>query len=156
VPRRGVYARRELVAGEILTAGDMELLEVDRPALEAVAVAEVETAAGRQVRRLIPAGAPVVETWLAAPVLVARGENVTVLAESGSAVVKTQAVAEQPARAGESILLRNTISGQRFRARVDGKGMAHAEVSTEVAAGRGPAARRPALGRQAQAQTQTR
>ena len=85
--------------------------------------ASIEEVAGRVARRAVGPGTPIRREWLDPPRLVERGDPVRVEARSGGARLELDAVAEAAGAAGQTIPVRNPISGSVFKARVEGKGI---------------------------------
>jgi flagella basal body P-ring formation protein FlgA len=121
-----VVAARDLTPGVLLTAADFRLAEVELGS--AAGLASPEAIVGMAPRRLIRAGTTLAINMLRRPLEVARGETVRVKVRSGAAKLSFQSVAESGGFTGEWILVKNPVSGQRFRAKVD----AQSQVSIEL------------------------
>ena len=132
VRRPGLVARRALEVGQIVGDDAIERVElIDYPAWEAPH-ADLGLAAGRRVRRAIPALTPLLPQLLALRRDVERGDLVEVklLAgermdePAGEASATLTAEAESPGRTGEMILLKNPLTGRRFSSKVTAIGRA--------------------------------
>lgn len=82
----------------------------------------IEQVIGRLPRRSIPAGSPIQLNLLDAPKDVRSGETVRVEVRSGGARLELEGRAEGAGRRGESIPVRNPLTGKTFTARVEGRG----------------------------------
>ncbi len=70
----------------------------------------------------LPAGTILTTGNIAEPVIVHAGQMVTVKVSSGDVDVSVNAIADQAGRVGDTILLTNPASGQRFPALVTRSG----------------------------------
>jgi flagella basal body P-ring formation protein FlgA len=118
-----VVAAASLRAGAAIAETDLKLETREVfPGRDAFAGAIAEVA-GHVARRATAAGTPIDRRWLDPPRLVERGARVRVDARSGGAVLELDAIAEGDGAAGQIISVRNPISGNLFRAKVEGKDM---------------------------------
>ena len=69
-------------------------------------------------------GVAIRRQWLDPPREIARGDPVLVVAQVGGARLELECVAEAAGSTGQSIPVRNPVSGKRFTALVEGKGRA--------------------------------
>jgi len=113
-------ARRDLQAGDSLTASDYE--RVVKTGCSARAEVEPELADGSILKRPLRLGDSIQPSMLQAPPAVLRGGTVRVVARVGLASVSIDAEAERDGRRGESILVRNPESGKRIWVLLTGKG----------------------------------
>ena len=121
VKRAALVTLRPVGAGELLEASAVERVEVmEYPGWEAP-VGELELAVGRRLRRAVAPRTRVLPQWLAVKRDVERGDAVAVTLP-GEATLTAQA--ESPGRAGETILLKNPLTGRRFPSKVTGAGRA--------------------------------
>ncbi len=130
VPRDRVVAKTALRAGKPIERGEVAVEHVESFPAPNESASRVEQVAGRTPRRTIPAGAGIPLSLLAEAPVIARGDPVRVEVREGNASLSLTARAEAPGRRGEAVLLRNPSNGRRFRARVEGKGVAAIEGGT--------------------------
>ena len=120
--RPGVIAVKDLDAGQMVTSDDIAQVQLtDYPGWEAP-LSDSGLALGRRVRRRIAAQAPVMSHLLAVRREIERGDSVTV--DLGESQATLTAQAESPGRKGETVLLKNPLTGRRFASRVTGAGRA--------------------------------
>lgn len=113
------FARQPLKPGDTVSDGSIELRTVrDCPFPSEADPLPAGKLIGRRVRRAIAQGARIQMTDLVAPRDVERGDVVTVALGESGAVLRVEA--ESAGRSGETVLLRNPITGRRFQARVTG------------------------------------
>jgi flagella basal body P-ring formation protein FlgA len=70
----------------------------------------------------LPAGAILTATAIQAPLLVRAGQTTMVTVISGGVSVTVNAVADESGRRGDTILMTNASSGQRFHALITAQG----------------------------------
>jgi flagella basal body P-ring formation protein FlgA len=122
VPTPHVVASEELKPGSVI---DAAVLRVEtsgsfpEPGRHALSIEEV---AGKQARRPIAPGVAIRREWVSSPPEVARGDAVSVEVRAGAARLQFEARADASGAVGDTIPVRNSDSGQRFMARVQGKG----------------------------------
>lgn len=117
-----VEAAELLVAGKNIDSPQLVIRTGPRFPFGAAPLDSVERIAGQKPTRMIRAGEPIFASMLTKPHEVERGDPVAVEVSSGDAKLAFDATAESSGRMGESVLIRNPVSGQRFQARVEGKG----------------------------------
>jgi flagella basal body P-ring formation protein FlgA len=126
-------AARDLAPGQIITAADLS--QSTRRIMPGSAPVSVAPAAaiGKQTRRAIKSGGLVEPELLMAPPEIQRGDRVLVAVAAGRAAIGVEAMADTTARAGQSVMLTNPLSGKKFKATVTGRGRAaiHLETSTD-------------------------
>jgi len=116
-----VVAVNALHSGEPIRPGDIRAEAYAGPLLSPSIVSDVHSAIGQEPRKPIAAGETLLSNLLDPPKDVARGDTVEVVVNSGGALVRTAGVAEESGNRGTTIIVRNTTSGRRFRARVEDK-----------------------------------
>lgn len=116
-----VVAVNALHADEPVRAEDVRAEPYEGPLLSPSVVGDVKSAVGQVPRKPIAAGETLTSSLLEPPKDVARGDTVEVVVSSGGALVHTAGVAEESGNRGTTIVVRNTTSGRRFRARVEDK-----------------------------------
>lgn len=122
-----VIAIRALTAGRAIEADAIEVRQIDGFPFEAAAPASLSEVAGRSPRRTIPAGQPIEARNLVAPREVEAGSQVEVEARGGSARIVIAARAESSGRIGDTVMVRNPVTGKRLRGVVQAKGRVAAE-----------------------------
>jgi flagella basal body P-ring formation protein FlgA len=102
-----VVARRNLRAGEVLTADDLEARTQASTSLPYDYLSDLAHAVGLTVRRTVPAGTVLVPAALDYPELVERGALVTLVAGNGAVRVRSQGVAMGAARLNQRVRVRS-------------------------------------------------
>jgi flagella basal body P-ring formation protein FlgA len=102
-----VLARRNLAAGEVLTAADLDVRTQASTSLPLDFIGEPAQAIGLTVRRAVPAGSLLAAGALEQPTLVERGAIVTLVSRSGAVHVKSEGVALGPARLKQRVRVRS-------------------------------------------------
>ena len=115
-----VVAIRELAVGEPIAADAVRLETQEDTPLRNDIARHLDEVVGHIPLRGIQTGSPVFRTQLAEPFDVKRGDAVEVRALSGRAVLTMEGIAETSGRKGDSVLLKNPVSGKTFRGRVEG------------------------------------
>jgi flagella basal body P-ring formation protein FlgA len=123
VPGRRVVSSETIQAGRAILATQLRVEDAALFPLADMPLASIEEAAGRVTSRSIRAGTVLYASMLTAPKAVLRGAMVAVQVSSGAARVTFHALAESEGAIGEMVVLRNPLSGRRFRARVTEKDM---------------------------------
>jgi len=118
-----VIAAAALPAGRPVSAADLRV-ESREDFPDAEFLTTIEVAAGRVLRRPVPAGTPLRAQWLDPPSDVSRCEVVHVDVWSGGAHLELDAESQASAAIGQTVPLINPISKKRFLARVEAKGRA--------------------------------
>jgi flagella basal body P-ring formation protein FlgA len=121
-----VQAARNLEAGSILAAGDLQEVEADLSELPDDAVTSGTALVGQRVLRPLSAGAWIPRAAVAQPLQVRRGSPVTLLARIGTVEARASAQAKQDGSSGEIISVVNLSSKRTLRARVTGEGLVEA------------------------------
>lgn len=126
-PRAGLVAIRSLRPGEPLAPTDFTMGELSAwTGLRVASFAEIE---GRVLRRALAAGTPIVPGMLTRPRDIGPGETARVTVRAGAARLSFEARAETGGFAGEAVLLRSPVSGQRFKAKIESR--LHAVLNME-------------------------
>jgi flagellar basal body P-ring formation protein FlgA len=113
--------RRNVQAGEVLAAVDIEARQQSAAALPFDYVSKPELAIGQSMRRSQPAGAVLLAAALEQPVGVERGALVTLVAAQGPVTVKAAGVALEPGRLKERVRVRSA-SGRIVEGLVEAPG----------------------------------
>lgn len=119
-----VVSTRVLQRGDIVSAIDMEMQELDLSAIRQTALRDMNHANGMQVRRTVPAGTPLTAEMLTPAMLIERGDTVMITAERGSIRIRQQGIAMQNGAKGSRINIRNSSSDRVVQAVVTGPGQA--------------------------------
>jgi flagella basal body P-ring formation protein FlgA len=116
-------AARPIAAGASLAPADVRL---QREPVAAYAGRQVYYAPddliGATAGMNLPAGAILTATAIQAPLLVRAGQTTMVTVISGGVSVTVNAVADESGRRGDTILMTNASSGQRFHALITAQG----------------------------------
>ena len=116
-----VVAAEPLRSGQPIRATQLRAEQWSGPLASLDAISSPWQAVGLMPKAAIPAGAVIRTEMLARTPDVLQGDTVEVRVNYGHARITTDAVAEEAGALGAMIRVRNTASGKRFRARVDGK-----------------------------------
>jgi flagella basal body P-ring formation protein FlgA len=116
-------AARPIAAGATLVPEDVRL---QREPVAAYAGRQAfygpDDLTGATATMNLPAGTILTTSAIQAPTLLRAGQTATVTVHSGGVSVSVSAVADQAGRLGDTILMTNPSSGQRFRALVTAQG----------------------------------
>ncbi len=121
-----VVTAAPLERGKVLAAGDVILTEREVGASPGGYLTAVEAAAGKVLRRSLPAGAVLSPALLEAPLLVRRGQQVTLEARSGTIAVRMAGVARDDGALGQLVAVQNLSSRKILQ------GIVRNEKSVEV------------------------
>ena len=116
-----VVAGRNLAAGEILTAADIEVHTQSSTSLPYDFLGDPAQAIGLTVRRGVPAGALLGAAALEHPTLIERGALVTLVSGSGPVRVNSEGVALEAARVKQRVRVRSA-SGRVVEGVVEASG----------------------------------
>lgn len=120
-----IFVRRNVPRGEVVTAADVHLaplpLDYRRRATETLA-ASVDEVIGKEAATRLREGDVITDANCLPPVMVRRGDLVKVRAGRGRIRVSIDAKAIREGRLGETIEIESIDSGERFDARVVGRG----------------------------------
>lgn len=122
VTQQRIVAAEDLKPGREIVAAQVRLVAVEDFPSKDPGLASINAALGQVPRRWIRAGEVLRPNLLAKTPDVKRGDRVQVQVESGSARIIVQALAESNGVAGEPVVVKNLINGNRFRAKVQAKG----------------------------------
>lgn len=118
------YPRTPLMRGELASASDFEIGQVDLLVTPDAVPASLEMLLRHEYSRDIKPGSPLVWQDLMERSLVRKGDVVEVSAVQGLLAITVRAVARQDGSAGDLILLKNIDSAKEFSARVIGENRA--------------------------------
>lgn len=119
-----LVVRRDVTAGERLTAGDLAVVERPSGSLPYQFFTAVEQAAGLVVRRTLPAGTVLVPAAVDSPRVVERGALVTLVAGGGAIAVRAEGVALESGGVNDRVRVRSA-SGRVVEGVVAATGEVH-------------------------------
>ncbi|MDX2151321.1 MAG: flagellar basal body P-ring formation chaperone FlgA [Bryobacteraceae bacterium] len=122
VRRNAVVLQESAPAQSILRAEMLRLQKREFHPLAPAGVSSIAEAEGRTLRRSLRAGDAIQPAHLAKVPEVKRGDEVDVVAREGKAEVRIRGTASGNGSAGETVMVRNPVSGKSFAARVEGRG----------------------------------
>jgi flagella basal body P-ring formation protein FlgA len=108
--------------GEQLTAGHLELREMNISNINGSYFVDPAEVIGMQAKRVLSADQAVVAQYIELPVVVKKGESVLMTAQTSGLVVKIPAIALSDGRIGQQISVRNKQSKRVVEARVSAPG----------------------------------
>lgn len=120
-----LVATRSLARGEVLRDGDVALRPVESAADRRAAVSDVESVAGKRLRRSVPSGTVLRAAWFEDVPLVKRGEPVRLSLVQGGLRIEATGLARQDGRAGEMVRVENQSSRREVLGRVGEDGVVH-------------------------------
>jgi flagella basal body P-ring formation protein FlgA len=123
-PEARVVAATALAPGRRIEAGQVRLETGEFFPQPGAMAASIQEVAGQVPRIAVARGVAIRRQWLDPPREIARGDPVLVVAQVGGARLELECVAEAAGSTGQSIPVRNPVSGKRFTALVEGKGRA--------------------------------
>jgi flagella basal body P-ring formation protein FlgA len=126
---KGLVAAQDLRAGVTIEASQVRLADLDYaigPLLTAP-----EDIRGLTPRHAIAAGTPLTPRMLIRSRDVDPGQTVQVRVRAGAARLSFESRAETGGYTGDQILLKNPVSGQRFKAKVEGQARASVNVTAK-------------------------
>jgi flagellar basal body P-ring formation protein FlgA len=127
-----VLAKRKS-KGEIITAGDLTLLEVRADRLAVDTVSNEEGLIGKQAKRSLLPLAPVREADLTSPIAVSRGSLVTMIYQNASLTLTAQGKALEDGSMGEVIRISNSKSERVIEGVVSGPNRIIIKTGTDFA-----------------------
>lgn len=110
-----VVVTSALSPGSVLTAQDVELVEMDKKQLRSSTYADINTVIGARVKRRTRAGQPVVPNTLC---FVCRGDSIVIIAGTEGLQIKTSGIAQQDGNIGDTIAVKNSNSQKMIHATV--------------------------------------
>jgi flagellar basal body P-ring formation protein FlgA len=105
-------ATRRILPGEIVTTGDLSIIEMPFARVNAFAITNADDLIGMQVRRVLTRGRPVQRQSVIPPIVVARGSRVTIQVKSGSLFLSTWGKALSDAYLGQEVRVVNLESNK--------------------------------------------
>ncbi|MEO9945609.1 flagellar basal body P-ring formation chaperone FlgA [Paraglaciecola sp.] len=105
--------------GTILTANNVNIVNMDVKRLRSSTFSKVEQVLGARIKRRVTAGRPVAPHNLC---YVCKGDSVVISAGSESMRVKTSGIALEDGKMGDTIQVKNSRSSKRIQARVTSTG----------------------------------
>jgi flagella basal body P-ring formation protein FlgA len=131
VPKTVLVTARDLRPGEVITPEAVREYQRLAPVSGASHFTDLASVIGKQVRSRIRQGQELRTEMLMAAQVVQKGEGVEVRVTSGLSSLCLRATADSTARAGELVMLRNPLSGKRFRALAIEPGKAQLNLNRE-------------------------
>jgi flagella basal body P-ring formation protein FlgA len=125
--RTMVVATSMIPAGAIIRDADVAIEERETDPGSSPVASRLEEVIGKVARTRIAGREGVRMSTVSLPPIVKRGEDVEVTVQSGQASLRLTARAQKAGRTGETIPVRNPVSGRIFPVRVEGEGHAVAE-----------------------------
>ena len=119
-----VVAVAALIPGRPIAAGQLRLETGEFFPQPGAMAASLEEVTGQVARIAVARNVAIQRHWLEPPKEIVQGDAVLVESRAGAARIALECIAEGSGSAGQSIPLRNPVSGKRFVARVEGKGRA--------------------------------
>ena len=121
-------ARQKLRAGELLRAEDLGSDWVDAATLASTPLAADAPLTGLRLRRAVDAGRPLLVSAVETRPAVLRNQPVDVELVLGAVRLQTAGIALRDARIGETVMIRNPASNERFGALVVAEGTVRVEA----------------------------
>ncbi len=121
----GVVAARALSRGDVLREEHLTLAPIGNPLERRSAVAAIEDAIGKRVRRNLQSGTPLRAAWLEEVPLVKRGEPVRLSVSRGRLRIESTGIARQDGKAGQIVRVENPNSHREVLGRVGEDGVVH-------------------------------
>lgn len=139
---RVVVARRPILAGEFVTAGDVELRASDIQLAAGQELRSLNDVLGREALRGFSEGQPLDRRLLRKPILVSRGQAVVVVAKAAGVEVRTTGRALEDGTHGDLVLIETLDTKQRYSGIVTGWQSAEVLASTRTVSDPPPASAR--------------
>jgi flagella basal body P-ring formation protein FlgA len=108
-----VVTTRAIARGQVVEAGDVEVVQRDLGGLGGGYFRAADLALGRGAQRSIGAGEVLSPTAAKPPAVIRRGQQVTLLATAGALQVRVDAVALGDAGVSERVRVRNAATGRQ-------------------------------------------
>jgi flagella basal body P-ring formation protein FlgA len=125
--RSVVVAALTIHAASLIRASDVFVEEREADPGRSPLASRLEAVVGKVTRTRIAEGQGVPLHAVSSPPVVRRGEDIEVTVQSGQANLRLTATAQKAGKPGETIPVRNPVSGRIFPARVEGEHRAVAE-----------------------------
>ncbi|MGB4598899.1 MAG: flagellar basal body P-ring formation chaperone FlgA [Trichlorobacter sp.] len=113
-----VVAARQLLAGTVLAADDLQLQKRDVSQAGGLHVREINAAVGKKLKTMVRAGAPVKSNQLANVPVIRSGQLVTIVAEHAGFRITVTGRAKSSGGVGDLVRVENISSRKEFSARV--------------------------------------
>lgn len=113
-----VTATRQLLAGTVLAAGDLQMQKQDLAQADGYPVKNMSDAVGKKIRVTVRAGAPLKNNQLVSIPVIVSGQLVTIVAENVGLRITVAGRAKSSGGIGELIRVQNLTSGKEIPARV--------------------------------------
>ncbi len=113
-----VVATRQLMAGTVLAADDLQLQQRDVAQAGGLQIREISEAVGKKLRTMARSGAPIRSNQLEKVPVVRGGQLVTILAESAGLRISVTGRAKSSGGIGDLIRVENLSSHREIPARV--------------------------------------
>lgn len=121
-----VVARRNMMRGETIDGGALEVVEMDRRALPADHLSSAQGLEQGEVTGMIRAGEPVRASMVRPALMVRKGQIVLLSVARSGIEISVQVEALEDAKLGDQVKLRNPDSGKPLAGMVTGRGAARA------------------------------
>ena len=121
-----VVARRNMMRGETIDSGALEVVEMDRRALPADHLSSAQGLEQGEVTGMIRAGEPVRASMVRPALMVRKGQTVMLSVARSGIEISVQVEALEDAKLGDQVKLRNPDSGKPLAGMVTGRGAARA------------------------------
>ena len=111
-------ATRQLLAGTVLTEGDLQLQKLDLSQAGGHPVKQMTDAVGKKLRMTVRAGAPIRSNQLVNVPVIVSGQLVTIIAENAGVRITVSGRARSAGSVGDLIRVQNMVSNKELAARV--------------------------------------
>lgn len=113
-----VVANRQLLAGTVLTVGDMSLQQRDVAQAAGLHVKAMDDLVGMKLRSMVRSGAPIKSNQLEKVPVIRSGQLVTIVAENDGFRMTVTGRAKSAGGVGDIIKVENLDSRKQFQARI--------------------------------------
>ncbi|UAA39470.1 flagellar basal body P-ring formation protein FlgA [Paraneptunicella aestuarii] len=110
-----VVPNTALSPGSVLTADDLDVVQVDKKRLRGSTYTSVESLIGARLKRRSRPNQPITPNMLC---FVCKGDSIVIMAEVSGMKIKTSGIAEQDGNIGDTILVKNRRSKKVIDAKV--------------------------------------
>ncbi|RMH36162.1 MAG: flagella basal body P-ring formation protein FlgA [Nitrospirae bacterium] len=97
---------------QVLTDGDLTVLRVALPTLNADYLSTIQEAVGQRAVRPLSPRQPIPRAWVSAPPVIRKGDRVIIQAKRAGLLVQAVGIANRSGKPGETISVRNQTSGR--------------------------------------------